>query len=405
MIKFFRHIRRSLINQNKGFCHSALDAESKMKSKFKNRFLPVYPERRRRSGMTKDYKIMIKFFRKIRQKLLSENKFSKYLLYAVGEIILVVIGIMIALEFNNRNEQNKHIEGINETITAIEEDLVFNFKDVTYTLNFYKTQDTILKKVLNKQYSIEDYRTNDLISIVTANWRVHTPKTENLNTLLNKEEYATNELIPIINAVKRLITGKNIADQAWETLYNNIDKNTETLTQQVSLVKLDSISLEQRYAYLLSDPDYQHIAELNWIRTQDFYDLLSRFRADNIALLSTIKMVRENYGRQELEHLYDSLGMKPFKEVDCKTQNITNNNELRRGYLIGNLSDKEITIKVMNDGKVGDLKTLKPNEFRDSRPEYAGLNGDYTIIVEQIDQNGTCINKYVAVNKGYLLIE
>lgn len=50
---------------------------------------------------------MIKFFRKIRQKLLSENKFSKYLLYATGEIILVVIGILIALQINNWNEQRK----------------------------------------------------------------------------------------------------------------------------------------------------------------------------------------------------------------------------------------------------------------------------------------------------------
>lgn len=44
---------------------------------------------------------MIKFFREIRQKLLSEGKFSNYLLYAAGEITLVVIGIMIALYINN----------------------------------------------------------------------------------------------------------------------------------------------------------------------------------------------------------------------------------------------------------------------------------------------------------------
>ncbi|TMM29559.1 hypothetical protein FDT66_10600 [Polaribacter aestuariivivens] len=50
---------------------------------------------------------MIKFFRKIRQRLLSENKFSKYLLYAIGEIVLVVIGILIALEINNWNESRK----------------------------------------------------------------------------------------------------------------------------------------------------------------------------------------------------------------------------------------------------------------------------------------------------------
>ena len=116
-------------------------------------------------------------------------------------------------------------------------------------------------------------------------------------------------------------------------------------------------------------------------------------------------MVRENYGRQELEYMYQSLGMKPFKEIDCKTQYNINNNELRRGYLIGNLSEKEITIKIMNDGKIADLITLKPNEFKDSRPEYAGLNGDYTVIAEQIDQQGNCKNKFVAVNKGYLLIE
>ena len=51
---------------------------------------------------------MIKFFRKIRQRLLTENKFSKYLLYAIGEIALVVIGILIALGINNWNiEQNE----------------------------------------------------------------------------------------------------------------------------------------------------------------------------------------------------------------------------------------------------------------------------------------------------------
>ena len=48
---------------------------------------------------------MIKFFRKIRHKLLAQNKVSKYLLYAIGEIVLVVIGILIALWINNKNQE------------------------------------------------------------------------------------------------------------------------------------------------------------------------------------------------------------------------------------------------------------------------------------------------------------
>ncbi|WP_062058673.1 DUF6090 family protein [Sediminicola sp. YIK13] len=50
---------------------------------------------------------MIKFFRRIRQQLLSENKFSKYLLYAVGEIVLVVIGILIAVQINSWHSKIK----------------------------------------------------------------------------------------------------------------------------------------------------------------------------------------------------------------------------------------------------------------------------------------------------------
>lgn len=48
---------------------------------------------------------MIKFFRKIRHKLVAEKKFSNYILYAIGEIVLVVIGILIALTINNANQK------------------------------------------------------------------------------------------------------------------------------------------------------------------------------------------------------------------------------------------------------------------------------------------------------------
>jgi hypothetical protein len=50
---------------------------------------------------------MISFFRRIRQKLIDSGSVSKYLLYAIGEILLVVIGILIALQVNNWNEERK----------------------------------------------------------------------------------------------------------------------------------------------------------------------------------------------------------------------------------------------------------------------------------------------------------
>ena len=66
---------------------------------------------------------MIKFFRKIRHRLLTENKFSKYLIYAIGEIVLVMIGILLALQVNNWNEERKRKSLINTYIGSLQADL------------------------------------------------------------------------------------------------------------------------------------------------------------------------------------------------------------------------------------------------------------------------------------------
>ena len=69
---------------------------------------------------------MLKFFRKIRQKLLTENKFSKYLLYAIGEIILVVIGILIALQISNWNQNRIDLKIEQQLLSELLENLEVN---------------------------------------------------------------------------------------------------------------------------------------------------------------------------------------------------------------------------------------------------------------------------------------
>jgi hypothetical protein len=85
---------------------------------------------------------MIKFFRRVRQRLLSENKFSKYLLYAIGEIILVVIGILIALQINNWNEARK---------TSLKADVYV--KNIMYDL---KTDTLNINKLLTRVESFSN---------------------------------------------------------------------------------------------------------------------------------------------------------------------------------------------------------------------------------------------------------
>ena len=66
---------------------------------------------------------MINFFRKIRKKMADDNRPLKYFRYAIGEIVLVVIGILIALQINNWNEQRKSKELMLINIQSIKDDI------------------------------------------------------------------------------------------------------------------------------------------------------------------------------------------------------------------------------------------------------------------------------------------
>jgi len=67
---------------------------------------------------------MIKFFNKIRYNLMETGKTGKYFKYAIGEIVLVVIGILIALQINNWNENQKEIAKSKNYLREIVQDLI-----------------------------------------------------------------------------------------------------------------------------------------------------------------------------------------------------------------------------------------------------------------------------------------
>ena len=92
---------------------------------------------------------MIKFFRRIRKSLLSENKISKYLLYAFGEIILVVIGILIALQINNRNEYKKERLQEKELLTQLQSEFQSNLSQLDQKIALRKSMITASIKLLN----------------------------------------------------------------------------------------------------------------------------------------------------------------------------------------------------------------------------------------------------------------
>lgn len=96
---------------------------------------------------------MIPFFRKIRLGFLTDNKFSKYLMYAIGEIVLVVIGIVIALQINTWNEERKAKREEGNFFENVLLDLEKDDEKLAYYQKFHSQRivylDTLLTYVRN----------------------------------------------------------------------------------------------------------------------------------------------------------------------------------------------------------------------------------------------------------------
>lgn len=130
---------------------------------------------------------MIKFFRQIRQNMIKENKLSKYLLYAIGEIILVVIGILIALQINNANEEKKQRQKEVKYLRNIRNDLNINILELNKYIKRRETQIAAAISILEHYEGkpVEDYVefNNNTINIYT--WRKFFQNNNTFQELVN----------------------------------------------------------------------------------------------------------------------------------------------------------------------------------------------------------------------------
>lgn len=83
---------------------------------------------------------MVKFFKELRRKLLAQNRFRRYFFYAVGEIVLVVIGILIALSINNWNEEQKEEAATLNYLSNLRDALDDDIASFESNLSFNKTR-------------------------------------------------------------------------------------------------------------------------------------------------------------------------------------------------------------------------------------------------------------------------
>ena len=110
---------------------------------------------------------MIKFFRPIRQNLIMKNKTSKYFKYAIGEIVLVVIGILLALQINNWNENRKNAVKETQLLMSFKKDLEENIIELERVIKKSKNTSSKADSILMLQKKeIEDVTLPKLLNLI-----------------------------------------------------------------------------------------------------------------------------------------------------------------------------------------------------------------------------------------------
>ncbi|WP_052188180.1 DUF6090 family protein [Cellulophaga sp. Hel_I_12] len=310
---------------------------------------------------------MIKFFRKIRQNLLSEGKTLKYFKYAVGEIILVVIGILIALQVNNWNEERKKKTEVDQLLLDIEQDLISNYKATNFTIDFYRKQDSLTRLIAEKKLTEEDYNANYNLRYLVSNWEYLIPKEKNINQFVESEKIVNAEYKPIIEAIKDIQYNKFALDDTWSNLDENIENNGKTLFVFNWFVKNDSVSNAKAIDYFLNDESYETLALAYWARVQNYYDKVTRYRAQTMATLATIKRIKYAYSSKAIIELFQQYNMQAFVNYRCdvKSPKLMNLKKRRASELYANFTHKTVHLTITNNLSQPVAKIeITPNTFR-----------------------------------------
>jgi hypothetical protein len=190
---------------------------------------------------------MIKFFRKIRQKLLSENKFSKYMIYAIGEIILVVIGILIALGINNWNEQKKNDEAESEYYCRILQDLELDKQKINEIMATYDNRIRVSKEILLELDSGK----------------------KNKNFLLNKFliAFRGEAFVPRNVTFQDMVSSGNIRLMKGNEIKNSLIQFYSELENKVSHLQQNSDENSKQAFSLINSSIEFGLPELNYVNT------------------------------------------------------------------------------------------------------------------------------------------
>ncbi len=237
---------------------------------------------------------MIKFFRHIRQRLLTENKTGKYLKYAIGEIILVVIGILIALEINIANEIRKDRNKELAYLENIKGDMHVNLEKINSLIERRNKRTETAHKLIGhiEGNPVEDWHKFNLETVQIYTWE-----------RFYQHNYTFEELISSGNL-------SYIKNDSIKTMLFELESTYKQLKAEEDHWRFDSEELVFKPAY--EDLDMQLIlrayrGEKDLLTREVFKDFFADRKVKNGYVMATVEFEVMNGHLKKMKRIIDKI--------------------------------------------------------------------------------------------------
>jgi hypothetical protein len=320
---------------------------------------------------------MIKLFRKIRRKLLSESKFGAYLLYAIGEILLVIIGILIALQINTANQNRLKQQQIDSILTKIQREILLDIKAGNRLIDWYNLSDSLSTRIILGQLTYDELDANrgnfqyrrENLDYSSIFWWIYYPQNngyKQLVSILDDLPDKYDDLVALLNTNylkggQDFATKNKNAEQAVQNYKDYLVTHYDWVARDA---KTGTLSDEQ-IDFILHDPFFKNIVSLNHQLTTTLVYEYSQYHSGIVrAYLMIHKLLGEKAGE-----LPDEIRTTSLKEASQATR-FTGNYQLVSGSentrlgksLYIRAEGKDLYARGANSLEYGPLQYLGPDK-------------------------------------------
>lgn len=301
---------------------------------------------------------MINALRRVRKNLLSKNSFLKYLLYLIGEIVLVIVGILIALNINNRSEADKQEREVISTLVQIQQELATDINKSTELIEYYRVKDSLISLVLADKVTLADYKdpSSGLFSIVTNVVDLITTN-NGYNSLMRNIDNIPKRFEPLIAGLNQVY----IDDKTQVDYYNNsisevANKVLEKWSNQFEWYSelFTGFKDEAAYEYFLKSPFYKNeVVTYNVISMQNHLPFIKEYRTNAIkSYLGIAALVAPNKPINE-----------PFILPRYQYEGIIGTYKIREGLNLELVINEGHLMAKQDDQEPFELHPLSPTQF------------------------------------------